>query len=141
MKLLTVAVPVVIVALMLAALGGVSGVTNETRSVERAPASAQQTLVACVPPEAMNGGCRHPHDLSPVSSQLHQPVRSAGRPLADGVLRAARRRRRLTAAGGEGGDPPWAGRASINVAGWGSRIRARSASNVRRAAFYRLTSI
>ena len=55
MKLLTVAVPVVIVALMLAALGGVSGVTNETRSVERAPASAQQTLVACVPPEAMNG--------------------------------------------------------------------------------------
>ena len=57
MKHVALAVPVMIVAvaLMLAALGRVSGVADETRPVERAPAAAASTLVTCVLPEALNG--------------------------------------------------------------------------------------
>ena len=55
MKLVTLAVPVMIGALMVAALSRVSGVADETRPFERAPAAAASTPVTCVLPEALNG--------------------------------------------------------------------------------------
>ena len=55
MKLVTLAVPVLIGALLVAALGGVSGVADETRPVERVPAAAASAPVTCVLPEGLNG--------------------------------------------------------------------------------------
>jgi hypothetical protein len=54
MKHVILAVPVTIVALMLAALGAVTGVTPETPSVEHALAATPQALVACFLPEVLN---------------------------------------------------------------------------------------
>ncbi len=50
MKHVILAVPVTIVALMLAALGAVSGVTPETQSVEHALAATRQAPACCPRP-------------------------------------------------------------------------------------------